>query len=178
DLGRRGNTLVVVEHDPVVIGRADWVIDLGPRAGEAGGGGLYSRRPSGLSDTPTGRYLRGGRTGLRRRPPPPRPAWVRIGGARHHNLKNPSVRLPLGRLTCVTGVSGSGKSSLVEETLYRAAARRLGQVSVPDPGPYDAVEGLEALSRVALVDQSPIGKSPRSNPVTYIKAFDLIRQAY
>ena len=178
DLRGRGNTLVVVEHDPLVIGRADWVVDLGPGAGEHGGRLLYSGPPAGLGDTPTGRYLRGAAAVTRRRLTDPPARWLTVRAARCHNLKGVDVRLPLGRLTCVTGVSGSGKSSLVEETLYREAARSLMGAAGPEPGECAGVDGLDGLARAVLVDQSPIGKSPRSNPVTYIKAFDLVRDLY
>jgi excinuclease ABC subunit A len=178
DLARRGNTLVVVEHDPLVIRRSDWLVDLGPGAGEDGGRLLYSGPPDRVAESPTGRYLRGELmvTRTRRIEVPSR--WLTVRGARGHNLKGIDVRLPVGRLSCVTGVSGSGKSTLVEETLYRAAARRFDSAAAPVPAPHDAVEGLDALRRVVSVDQGPIGKSPRSNPVTYVKAFDLIRERY
>jgi len=178
DLRARGNTLVVVEHDPLVIGRADWVVDLGPGAGEHGGRLLHSGPPAALPDTPTGRYLRGQAPVTRRRLADPPARWLTVRGARHHNLKGITVRLPVGRLSCVTGVSGSGKSSLVEETLYREAARRLRGAADLEPGACDGLDGLEALARAVLVDQSPIGKSPRSSPVTYLKAFDLVRDLY
>jgi excinuclease ABC subunit A len=178
DLRARGNTLVVVEHDPLVIRRADWLVDLGPGAGERGGRLLTSGPAAELGDTPTGRFLRGEAAVRRERVAAVPVRWVTVERARLHNLKGVTVRLPVGRLSCVTGVSGSGKSSLVEETLYREAARRLMGAGGEEPGPSDGITGLEALSRAVLVDQSPIGKSPRSNPVTYIKAFDLIREIY
>jgi len=178
DLARRGNTLVVVEHDPLVIRRSAWLVDLGPGAGERGGELLHAGPPSAIGDSPTGRYLRGelAVTRPRLRQAPSR--WLTVRGARGHNLRGVDARFPLERLTCVTGVSGSGKSTLVEETLYRAAARELGESGVEAPEPYDAIEGVEALGRAVLVDQSPIGKSSRSNPVTYIKAFDFVRELF
>jgi excinuclease ABC subunit A len=178
DLTHRGNTLVVVEHDPMVAGRADWLVDLGPGAGEAGGQLLYAGHPGRLGDTPTGRYLGGEFQVNRRRLEETPERWLELRGARLHNLQGVTLRIPLGRLTCVTGVSGSGKSSLIEDTLYPAVARLLGFVAPRDPGPHDELVGLAGLDRVVLVDQSPIGKSPRSNPVTYIKAFGVIRDVF
>jgi len=178
DLARRGNTLAVVEHDPLVIGRADWLVDLGPGAGEHGGRLLHCGRPSALGDSPTGRYLRGELSVVRQRLTRRASRWIEVQGAREHNLREVTARFPVGRLTCVTGVSGSGKSTLVEDTLYRAAARALGDRGEDEPGAHAGLSGLDAVGRVVLVDQSPIGKSPRSNPVTYLKAFDLLRSLY
>jgi excinuclease ABC subunit A len=179
DLARRGNTLVVVEHDPLLIGRADHVVDLGPGAGTLGGGLLWSGPGSALKDAPTetARYMNGEARVTRRRRAIADAAFVTIEGARQNNLKGETVRFPLGRLTCVTGVSGSGKSSLVEEILY-PTARNLYEHAQEPVGRVGRVTGLEALTRVALVDQSPIGRSPRSNPLTYIKGFDALREAF
>ncbi|HEY7728767.1 MAG TPA: excinuclease ABC subunit UvrA, partial [Candidatus Eisenbacteria bacterium] len=177
-LTERGNTLLVVEHDPDVIGAADWIIELGPGAGEQGGRVLYqgprSSWPGADPGSPAGAYLA--------EEPKPyatkrRAAWIEIRGAREHNLKSIDVRLPVGRLVGVCGVSGSGKSTLVEEILWRAAARALGE-EAPPPGAHDGIGGLDAFDRAALVDQSPVARSIRSNPATYVKAFDRIRERY
>jgi excinuclease ABC subunit A len=182
DLARRGNTLVVVEHDPLLIGRADWVVDLGPGAGTLGGRLLWSGPGRDLvdprgPDTETARYLRGEKKVTRALRPTRGLPMITIEGARQNNLKNVTVRFPVGRLSCVTGVSGSGKSSLIEEILYPAAQNTYEHAREP-VGAVDVVRGLDALTRVALVDQSPIGRSPRSNPLTYIKGFDALREIY
>ena len=181
ELADRGNTVVVVEHEPLVMRAADHVVDLGPGAGELGGHLLYAG-PGGVAlegvETETARYLRGEKRVERsRRPGVPRD-FVAVLGATHHNLKSVDARFPLGRLTAVTGVSGSGKSSLVEEVLYRAALRALEGAGEEPPGPHRALTGLERLKRVALVDQSPIGRTPRSCPVTYMGAFTALREVY
>ena len=175
-----GNTVVVVEHDPRVMERADWLIDLGPGAGEAGGRVLYQGPPAGLSTagrSATGVYLSGRRTieSSRSRTTDPDWEWIELAGASIHNLRDLTVRFPRRALTVVTGVSGSGKSSLVHDTLHGALARALGDSRV-ESGPYRSLTGHEGLGGVELVDQSPIGRSPRSNPVTYVKAFDGIRK--
>jgi excinuclease ABC subunit A len=176
-LTQRGNTLLVVEHDPDVIAAADWILELGPGAGGRGGRLLYqgpratwSGAPSGSAaeaaaeaSVPYGRKRRG--------------AWIEIVGAREHNLQSVDARFPVGALAGVCGVSGSGKSTLVEEILWRAAARRLGE-DAPTPGAHDRVDGLDSFDRVALVDQSPVARSIRSNPATYVKAFDRIRDRF
>ncbi|MCP3981096.1 MAG: excinuclease ABC subunit UvrA [bacterium] len=177
-----GNTVVVVEHDPRVIREADWLIDLGPGAGSEGGRVLYQGAVSGLraaDDSRTGEYLRG-----RRKVPFPRESraataeeWIEIDGASVHNLCDVTARFPREALTVVTGVSGSGKSSLVHDTLYGALRRALGETPV-ETGPFRALRGIDGLSAVELVDQSAIGRSPRSNPVTYVKAFDGIRKRF
>ncbi len=178
DLRRRGNTLLVVEHDPLVVRAADWLVDLGPGAGEDGGNLLHSGPAADLPATPTGRYLAGRVEVRRERPSGPPGGWLVLRGARRHNLRGVTARFPLGRLTCVTGVSGSGKSSLIEETLFPAVASGLGLAAgTRDGGEHEGLEGLAALERVILVDQSPIGRSPRSNPVTYVKAFEPMRVA-
>jgi excinuclease ABC subunit A len=174
-----GNTVIVVEHDEEAIRAADHVIDMGPGAGELGGYVVAEGEPADIMAAPdslTGQYL----TGAQCIPIPERPEktgkdhYLTIHGARTHNLQNVSASIPLGRFTCVTGVSGSGKSSLIIETLYRALAKRLMRAH-SHPGPYDRIEGIEFIDKVIDIDQSPIGRTPRSNPATYIGAFTPIR---
>ncbi|MFQ5991255.1 MAG: excinuclease ABC subunit UvrA [Nitrospiraceae bacterium] len=181
DLATAGNTVVVVEHDPQIIRATDHIVELGPHAGEKGGEVVCAAsREEFLADTQalTARYLRGDDA-------IPVPRTRRSGngkslilaGASAHNLKDINVRIPLGMLVCVTGVSGSGKSTLVEHTLYRAAARAFRVASL-QMGQFQAIRGLEHLRGVRLIDQEPIGRTPRSNPVTYLKAFDEIRRLF
>ena len=184
DLAARGNTLVVVEHEPLVMRAADWVVDLGPGAGEQGGHLLYAG-PGGAAlegvDTETARYLRGERRVTRARRPAADKgdgAFITVVGAAQHNLKQVDTRFPVGRLTAVTGVSGSGKSSLIEDVLYRAARKALEGVEDEPVGTHRELRGLGSLKRVVLVDQSPIGKTPRSCPVTYIGAYAALREVY
>ena len=175
-----GNTVLVVEHDPEMMRESDKILDLGPGAGEQGGRLVYEGDLAGLCANPqslTGRYLSGG---LEIPVPPerrkPGKSWLRIRGAREHNLKSIDVDIPLGLMVCVSGVSGSGKSTLVHDVLYNALIARRG---VPAPhAQYERIEGDQQLSEVVLVDQSPLGRTPRSNPVTYIKAFDAIRDVF
>jgi excinuclease ABC subunit A len=178
-----GNTILVVEHDPDVLRAADHLLDLGPGAGEFGGKLLAEGTVEEILANPnslTGRYLSNQLTipvPTRRREPGREKLVLR--GARANNLKNIDVEIPLGMLVAITGVSGSGKSSLVHQVLYRAVARALGQSEGADPsGLFRDLTGAERLNDVVLVDQTPIGRTPRSNPVTYIKAFDLIRELY
>ena len=178
-----GNTILVVEHDPDVLRAADHLLDLGPGAGEFGGKLLAEGSVSDILANPnslTGRYLSGQLTipvPTHRREPGREMLILR--GARANNLKNIDVKIPLGMLVAITGVSGSGKSSLVHQVLYRAVARALGQSEGADPtGLFRDLKGAERLNDVVLVDQTPIGRTPRSNPVTYIKAFDLIRELF
>ena len=181
-----GNTVLVVEHDPAAIEVADYMVELGPESGERGGRVVFAGPMSRIAESPlTGAYL----TGARSIPLPTRrrrlgPQWITLTGAREHNLDGVDVKIPLGAMTVVTGVSGSGKSTLVHDVLYHAlethilgehsAKRHLGE----SIGQYDRITGVEAIDDVVLVDQSPIGKSPRSNPVTYVKAFDEIRRIF
>jgi excinuclease ABC subunit A len=178
-----GNTILVVEHDPDVLRAADHLLDLGPGAGEFGGKLLAEGTVEEILANPnslTGRYLSGQLTipvPTRRREPGREMLLLR--GARANNLKNIDIEIPLGMLVAITGVSGSGKSSLVHQVLYRAVARALGQSDGADPsGLFRDLKGAERLNDVVLVDQTPIGRTPRSNPVTYIKAFDLIRELF
>ncbi len=177
----RGNSVVVVEHEEALIRAADQVIEIGPGAGERGGEVVFQGTPSEMLDSPrslTGDFL-SGRRGVapseRRRSPDH--GWIRLAGARGHNLQNITVEFPLGLLCLITGVSGAGKSTLIEGTLYPALCRRMRK-EAPKPHDYDDVYGDGQLNDVILVDQSPIGRSPRSNPVTYIKAFDEIRAVF
>ncbi len=180
ELARAGNTVVVVEHDREFIAAADHVVELGPGSGERGGEIVFSGPQAEFQKATrslTARYVTG-------RESIPVPSVRRTGrrhlvlvGAREHNLKDVTVRIPLQTLTVVSGVSGSGKSTLVHDTLYRAVARAFKTEFTP-PGVYDAVTGLEYLKGVRLIDQEPIGRTPRSNPVTYVKAFDEIRKLY
>ncbi len=183
-----GNTVVVVEHDPQAIATADHVVELGPASGEHGGEVVFEGTPEALEsvDTATGRYLAGRSATLRAPAGAETSTGTRLTlrGARQHNLQGIDVEIPLGTLTVVTGVSGSGKSTLVHDVLYRAAERELGgQTTAKEHlgeavGEYEALEGLSHLEEVVLVDQSPIGRTPRSNPVTYIKAWDEVRKIF
>jgi len=178
DLAATGNTVVVVEHDRQMILAADHVVELGPWSGEKGGEVVCAApRQQFLADrrSITARYLRGDETisvpRVRRQG---NGKALILAGAREHNLKDLLVKIPLHMLVCVTGVSGSGKSTLVEETLYRAVARAFRVESRP-MGRFKAIKGLEHIHGVRLIDQQPIGRTPRSNPITYLKAFDVIR---
>ena len=187
-LADAGNTVVVVEHDPAAMRAADWMVELGPGSGEAGGGLVYQGPAAGVRDagTLTGQYLSGEkRIGV---PSARRAArggrWLGVKGARQHNLRDVDAQIPLGTLTAVTGVSGSGKSTLVHDVLFRQLAARLtgghgAKQHLGEPvGAVRALEGWEAISDVVLVDQAPIGRTPRSNPITYIKAFDELRALF
>jgi len=175
-----GNTVLVVEHDEEVIRSADWVLDLGPGAGRSGGELVGQGPPAALAGQPrsvTGQFLSGERAIAV--PPTRRPALsgrrLVLRGARGNNLQNVTAGFPLGCLTCVTGVSGSGKSTLVSETLYPALARELHGAHAK-PHPYRALDGVDRVAAVASVDQSPIGRTPRSNPATYTGVFDHVRR--
>jgi excinuclease ABC subunit A len=177
-----GNTVIVVEHDEEAIHAADHVVDMGPGAGEHGGRIVAEGTPQQITENPdslTGAYLSGRRTiALPKKRQAPDPArQLRILGAHGNNLKQVSLDLPVGLLTCVTGVSGSGKSTLINDTLYAAAARHL-YGSNAEPAPHDAIEGLEFFDKVISVDQSPIGRTPRSNPATYTGLLTPIRELF
>lgn len=180
ELAALGNVVTVVEHDLTVIASADRVIELGPGAGEHGGKIVYDGPPSGLAsglaDTPTARAMRSRAPICRRRRQAT--SWLILRGARGHNLKNVTVRFPLGVFTCVTGVSGSGKSTLVSDTLYPAVMRALGRALDTPPLPFDALEGVDTLRDVVLVDQAPLGRTSRGNAATYIGVYDTIREMF
>lgn len=182
DLQQRGNTVLVVEHDETMMHEADQLIDVGPGAGSGGGRIIAQGRLDEISRherSITGRYLRGD---LRIPVPPKRRRLAKtrslvIEGVSTNNLKNVDVRFPLGALICVTGVSGSGKSSLVNETLAPALLRRLNGVA-PKPGPFERLRGVRQIDKIIQIDQSPIGRTPRSTPATYVGAFDEIRKVF
>ncbi len=179
ELSRGGNAVIVVEHEPSVVRACDRVVEMGPGAGPHGGRILFDGTPTELAkrtDLPTGRAWSRPPETVRARKRAG--AWIEVRGARAHNLQGIDVRLPLGVLCGVTGPSGSGKSTLVHDVLYRAAARGLGNLSVDKPGKHDSIEGLGRLARAVLVDQSPLGRTARGNPATYVKAWDRIRARF
>lgn len=176
-----GNTLIVVEHDEDTIRVADWVVDIGPGAGEHGGQIVVNGPVAELlnsKESLTGQYLSGRRSidvpAIRR---PSDRGWVTVSGAREHNLKNVTAKFPLGNFVCVTGVSGSGKSTLVNDILYAVLARDLNGARLV-PGKHTSVKGIDEIDKVVHVDQSPIGRTPRSNPATYTGVFDHIRKLF
>src|SRR5215813_2389394 len=175
-----GNTVLVVEHDEATIEAADWVVDFGPGAGRHGGHVVAEGTPDDIraaESSITGQYLSGAQRiavpATRRTPS----SWVKLTGAREHNLRNVTVEIPLGVMVAVTGVSGAGKSSLINATLFPALNRMLHR-SLDRVGPYDELTGLGKIDKCIVIDQQPIGRTPRSNPATYTKAFDLIRELY
>ena len=176
-----GNTLIVVEHDEDTIRTADWVVDIGPGAGEHGGQIVVSGTVPELvanAESITGQYLSGSRgidvPAVRRLQ---ERGWITIKGAREHNLQNVSARFPLGNFVCVTGVSGSGKSTLVNDILFNVLARDLNGARLV-PGKHKSISGTDQIDKVVHVDQSPIGRTPRSNPATYTGVFDHIRKLF
>ena len=176
-----GNTLIVVEHDEATMRRADSIVDMGPGPGKRGGEVVVQGDFDEVvesEDSITGDYLSG-----RKRIPVPENRRgfensLEISGARQHNLKDLDVEIPVGAFTAITGVSGSGKSTLMYEILYKALARRMNDNTSVDPGDHDAIEGIENIEKVRLIDQSPIGRTPRSNPATYTGVFDYIRELF
>ena len=176
-----GNTVIVVEHDEETMRSADFLVDVGPKAGIHGGEIIYAGKPEDIGSCPeslTGQYL----TGKRKIDVPTvrskgNGKTITVVGAAENNLKNLTVEFPLGTFTCVTGVSGSGKSSLVNAILYRALARTLGRLSLI-PGKHEKVLGTEHIDKVIQIDQSPIGRTPRSNPATYTGMFGEIRAVF
>ena len=187
ELRDMGNSVIVVEHDEQMMREADWLVDIGPKAGRLGGKVLFSGTPDELlkTDTLTARYLKGERAvrpseGLldRYAVRPASPVrWLTLSGCKGNNLKDVTVRVPLGLMVCVTGVSGSGKSSLINQTLYPILSQRFYR-SKQEPLPYDSIEGVEYIDKVINVDQSPIGRTPRSNPATYTNVFNDIRELF
>ena len=175
-----GNSVIVVEHDEDTMLAADYIVDIGPGAGEHGGQVVATGTAKELMENPnsiTGAYLSG-----RMKIPVPETrrtptGWMTVKGAKENNLKNIDVKFPLGVLTCVTGVSGSGKSSLVNEILYKSLAKQLNRARTI-PGKHTCIEGMEQLDKVICIDQSPIGRTPRSNPATYTGVFDMIRDLF
>ena len=176
-----GNTLIVVEHDEETIEQADYIIDIGPYAGVHGGEVVATGTVEDIISVPesiTGQYLSGKKEiSIPKQRRQPNGNWLTVVGASENNLKGVDISIPLGVFTCVTGVSGSGKSSFVNEILYKALARHLHR-SKNHPGDHVSIEGLEYLDKVIEIDQSPIGRTPRSNPATYTKTFDIIRELY
>lgn len=174
--------MIVVEHDQDAIMAADYVVDIGPGAGEHGGQIVAEGTPAEIQSNPnslTGQYLSGKKqityNHKRHQPDPTR--WLSLSHATGNNLRDVTLKLPVGLLTCVTGVSGSGKSTLINDTLYRVVAQHLYGSST-EPAPFDGIEGLEFFDKVVDVDQSPIGRTPRSNPATYTGLFTPIRDLF
>jgi excinuclease ABC subunit A len=179
-----GNTLVVVEHDPAVMRAADRIIDMGPGPGVQGGQIVFAGTPAGLMrarHSATGQYLSGRKTIIdqttSRRVPRDATRWLELTGVRANNLQNLHIKLPLGHMVCVTGVSGSGKSTLIHDVLYLALRKRLGRPEEA-PGAHDQLLGAQLVDDVVMVDQSPIGKTTRSNPVSYVGGWDVIRKLF
>ena len=178
-----GNSVIVVEHDEDAIRHADYVVDMGPGAGELGGSVLIAGTPDAVAACPesvTGRYLSGAEAIKlpHERTPCDDGRLLILSGASGNNLKNVTLELPLGLITCITGVSGSGKSTLINDTLAKIAARDLNRATKDEPAPYTDIKGMDQLDKVINVDQSPIGRTPRSNPATYTGIFTPIRELY
>lgn len=179
ELSRAGNTVVVIEHEPIVVRACDRVIELGPGAGANGGRVLFDGTPAAIakrSDLPTGRAW--ARAGDAPRTPRASKKKLTVRGARANNLHAVDVAIPLGVVCAITGPSGSGKSTLAEEIVFRAVARATGDMTVDRPGPHESIEGADAIARAALVDQSPLGRTARGNAATYTKAWDRIRARF
>ena len=184
ELRDMGNSVIVVEHDEQIMRDADWIVDIGPKAGRLGGKVLFSGTPADLlkTDTLTARYLNGekrmdegrkGKTSAER----PSPLAITLKGCTGNNLKDVTVRIPLGQMVCVTGVSGSGKSSLINQTLYPILSQKFYR-SKAQPLPYKSIDGVQFIDKVINVDQAPIGRTPRSNPATYTNVFNDIRDLF
>jgi excinuclease ABC subunit A len=177
-----GNTVIVVEHDPEMINSSDYIVDIGPKAGEYGGEVIYSGDLKGIkknNNSLTGKYLSGKleiETPKKRREPTH--GLISLKGACENNLKNIDVDFPMGLFVCITGVSGSGKSTLISDILYGSLKKRIDGIYSEKIGMHTDLKGFQQISSVELVDQTPIGRSPRSNPVTYLKIFDMIRELY
>ena len=181
ELRDMGNSVIVVEHDEQMMREADWIVDIGPKAGRLGGNVLFSGTPAELlqTDTLTAQYLKGERKidiSDHRSPITDNP-YLTLSGCTGNNLKNVTVKIPLGQMVCVTGVSGSGKSSLINQTLYPILSQHFYRSKTP-PLPYKKIDGLQAIDKVINVDQSPIGRTPRSNPATYTNVFNDIRDLF
>ena len=177
-----GNSVIVVEHDEQMMREADWIVDIGPKAGRLGGEVLFSGTPAELlkADTLTARYLKGERAvgpAAPVGPATPVGQWITLSGCTGNNLKDVTVKIPLGKMVCVTGVSGSGKSSLINQTLYPILSQYFYR-SKTQPLPYKKIEGIKLIDKVINVDQSPIGRTPRSNPATYTNVFNDIRELF
>ncbi|MCP6726432.1 MAG: excinuclease ABC subunit UvrA [Patescibacteria group bacterium] len=174
-----GNSVVVVEHDPATIMSADWIIDVGPGAGKHGGEIIFKGTPKQIlkSSTLTGQYLSGKKKIDIKQRAQGNGKYLVVKGAKEHNLKDIDVKIPLGKFVCITGVSGSGKSSFVNDILARSLLRKFYRAK-DEPGEHKEITGTEHLNKVVLVDQSPIGRTPRSNPATYTTAFSVIRELF
>ena len=180
-----GNTVIVVEHDEQMMREADYILDIGPRAGRLGGELIFSGTPAELlkADTLTAQYLRGEKSvssqqsAISNQQSEVSQSWLTLTGCTGNNLKHVTLRLPLGKMVCITGVSGSGKSTLINHTLYPILSQHFYR-SLTAPMPYESIEGLEFIDKVIRVDQSPIGRTPRSNPATYTNVFTDIRELF
>ena len=179
ELRDMGNSVIVVEHDEQMMREADWIVDIGPKAGRLGGKVLFSGKPEDLlkTDTLTARYLKGEVEIPEFRDTELPKNWLKLSGCTGNNLKNVNVRIPLGKMVCVTGVSGSGKSSLINQTLYPILSQHFYR-SKTQALPYKTIEGVNLIDKVINVDQSPIGRTPRSNPATYTNVFNDIRELF
>ena len=180
ELRDMGNSVIVVEHDEAIMREADWIVDIGPKAGRLGGKVLFSGTPEELlkTDTLTAQYLKGEKAVMTScRHDVMTKGWLTLSGCTGNNLKDVTVKIPLGQMVCVTGVSGSGKSSLINQTLYPILSQHFYR-SKQVPLPYKKIEGLELIDKVINVDQSPIGRTPRSNPATYTNVFSDIRELF
>ena len=182
ELRDMNNSVIVVEHDEQIMREADWIVDIGPKAGRLGGNVLFSGTPKDLlkTDTLTAKYLKGEvEIPVYRDSETSKPSdkWLTLSGCTGNNLKNVTARIPLGKMVCVTGVSGSGKSSLINQTLYPILSQRFYR-SKAQALPYKSLEGVEAIDKVINVDQAPIGRTPRSNPATYTNVFNDIRELF